>query len=231
MSILGLVALGRDADPAIVRTFEEQVPGAEVITACALDGWTREDVISLDEPEGEYPIFMTVRGDPVRHVCVPLARLAPRVPQCIAALASRGAEAIALTCAGEFTGLEAPVPLLVPSGIFPQILRSTLPTRRVGVVTPNQGQADAALLKWRREGYDPVVLAVPPAGSGLMTPDLWSAAAEQFAAAKVEAVAIDCFGFDRRDGLVLHELTGTPVVVVREVTARAAGAFLSRLAA
>jgi hypothetical protein len=224
--LLGLVALGSQPSPAIANTFQTANNGCNVTTSCLMGGLSPDYLASLHDPTGKYPLFMRLADSAATPVEVPMEHFVKRLPRCIEDLLSRGAAAIAISCAADFDVIDCAVPLIVPGRLLPTLVQSLKRTRKLGIVTPNTGQVRAAYAKWRRDGFDPVVVAVQPRVAG-MTLEAWADARQIFEQAQVGHVILDCFSFSDSDGKILSHALGRPVLVAREATARAMSAVIS----
>jgi hypothetical protein len=224
--LLGLVALGSQPSPAITNTFQAANNGCNVTTACLMGGLSPDDVASLHDPSGKYPLFMRLADAAATPVEVPMEHFVKRLPRCLEDLLSRGAAAIAISCAADFGEIDCAVPLIVPGRLLPTLVQSLKRIGKLGIVIPNPGQVNAAYAKWRGDGFDPVVVAVQPRVTG-MTLEAWADARQVFEQAQVDHVILDCFSFSDSDGQILSHALGRPVLVAREATARAIGAVVS----
>jgi hypothetical protein len=224
--LLGLVALGSQPSPAIANTFLAANHSCDIATACLMGGLSTDDVASLHDPSGTYPLFMRLSDSAATPLEVPMEHFVKRLPRCIDDLVSRGAAAIAISCAADFDMMDCAVPLIVPGRLLPTLVQSLKRTRKLGIVIPNTGQVNAAYAKWRRDGFDPVVVAVQPRLAG-MTLEAFADARQVFEQAQVGHVILDCFSFSESDGKILSHALRRPVLVAREATARAMSAVVS----
>jgi len=223
--LLGLVALGSQPSPAIANAFQTANNGCNVTTSCLMGGLSPDYLASLHDPTGKYPLFMRLADSAATPVEVPMEHFVKRLPRCIEDLLSRGAAAIAISCAADFDVIDCAVPLIVPGRLLPTLVQSLKRTRKLGIVTPNTGQVQAAYAKWRRDGFDPVVVVVQPRVAG-MTLEAWADSRQVFEQAQVGHVILDCFSFSDSDGKILSHALGRPVLVAREATARAMSAVI-----
>ncbi len=224
--LLGLVALGSQPSVAIANTFQTANNGCNITTSCLMGGLSPDDVASLHDPSGRYPLFMRLADAAATPVEVPMEHFVKRLPRCIEDLLERDAAAIAILCAADFGVIDCAVPLIVPGRLLPILVQSLTRTGKLGIVIPNPGQVNAAYAKWRGDGFDPVVVAVQPRVAG-MTLEAWADARQVFERAQVGHVILDCFSFSDADGKILSHALGRPVLVAREATARAISAVVS----
>jgi len=224
--LLGLVALGSQPSPAITNTFQAANNGCNVTTSCLMGGLSPDDIASLHDPSGKYPLFMRLADAAATPVEIPMEHFVKRLPRCIEDLLSRGADAIAISCAADFGVIDCAVPLIVPGRLLPTLVQSLKRTGKLGIVIPNPGQVNAAYAKWRGDGFDPVVVAVQPRVAG-MSLEAWADARQVFEEAQVGHVILDCFSFSDSDGQILSYALGRPVLVAREATACAISALIS----
>jgi hypothetical protein len=94
-------------------------------------------------------------------------------------------------------------------------------TRRIGIVTPIEGQASAAKAKWEADGFSVKIAVCSPYGD-----DEVESAAAQLADPDLEIVILDgmSFGPAMRDRFA--KLTGRPTLLVQTLVARIAGELI-----
>jgi hypothetical protein len=187
----------------------------------ALDGVDDEEIASLHDPDGSYPIHIPA-GRP-SGVDVPREWIAPYLQRAINTLCDRGASAVAILCAGDLGSYEAPVPILSSGSMTPAILRAAFPGAHVGVVTPNRGQLPFAVAKWRSAGFEASARVVAPYQADKSERLLL--AARELAVAGATALVLDCFGFSADDARDVQRATGLSTLAARDVAARTIGVF------
>ncbi len=92
---------------------------------------------------------------------------------------------------------------------------------RLGVVTPSVPHVPQTEARWRRDGFDPVVVALSPYEEE--DASALARVAGAFRDAGVGLVAMDCMGFRRKTRDELGGLTGVPVLLANLLVARVLG--------
>lgn len=219
--IMGIVTIGQTPRPDLAEAFGAEAPHAEVRVAGALDGISSEDLAALQDTKTslEYPLLVRLASG--THIEVPLDRLVPRVTLAARRLAADGASVIVVACAGGFPDVPCPVPVLLPGRIVPAVAGAISRSRRVGVVTPNRAQVPYAELKWRSDGFDPVVAWASPSSG-----DEMARAADELRDARLDLIVIDCMGHADDARRAMAQRTGTLVIAAQSVVAKVAGAMI-----
>ncbi|MCL4424233.1 MAG: AroM family protein [Firmicutes bacterium] len=153
-------------------------------------------------------------------------RLIPYVHRRCHELATEGADAVVVLCAGAFPDMDCQVPVLIPGRILPGIVRALIPQGRrgrVGIITPVRGQIPAAENKWRADGFDPVVVSASPFNHSEI-----ETAAKVMADPDLELVVLDCMGHSSEYKQEFQRRTGHLVLLTSSTVARLAGELLGR---
>ena len=216
--MLGIVTIGQTPRPDIERACRPYVGGTAIHTVGALDGLTREEVRLLENRDGSYPLLVRLADGTTAEV--PLQALVPRVTACAADLAAAGARLVVIWCAGGFPDIVCPVPVLRPGRLVPACAAEVMQTRNIGVVTPLQGQVEAARAKWQADGFAATVTWAAPGNA-----DDLARAGRELADAAIELVVLDCMGHGEDSRRELARASGHPVISAQSITARVAGAL------
>ena len=216
--VVGLITIGQSPRSDVVPEMAAVIgPGIEVLEAGALDGLTRAQIDAL-KPTGDDEILVTRLADGTA-VFVGKQKIVGRVEAQIAALERRSATIIALLCTGAFPPLTATRPLLQPQPLLLGALRAMRWPGRLGVVTPSVPHMPQTTERWRRDGFDALVVALSPYEEEDANAIVRVAGA--FRDGGVGLIAMDCMGFRRKTRDELRGLTGVPVLLANLLVARA----------
>ena len=217
--MLGLVTLGTSPRPDFEELFHEYVPGVELRLHGALDGLSEEEIDALAAIPGDYPAFVGVNGT-AREI--ELTALQPLAAKHVTTLAAEGAKAIVILGAPDFPEFDCDVPVIRPGRIMPAVARAISTTRRIGIVTPIEGQAPAAGAKWEADGFSVKVAVCSPYGDEEV-----ESAAFQLTDPDLEIVILDGMSFGPAMRNRFARLTGRPTLLVQTLVARIAGELVS----
>jgi len=217
MRPIGLVTIGQSPRVDVVPEMAAVMgPGVDVREAGALDGLSGAEIAAL-APTGDDEILVTRLADG-RSVFLGKQKIVGHVEARIAALERGGVAMTALLCTGAFPPLRASQALIQPQPVLLGTLRGMRWPGRLGVVTPSVPHVPQTEARWRRDGFDPVVVALSPyehedaaalarAGGALRR-------------AGCGLVVLDCMGFSRKTRDELRALTGAPVLLANLLVAR-----------
>jgi protein AroM len=215
--VVGLITIGQSPRSDVVPEMAAVIgPGVDVREAGALDGLTRAQVDAL-KPSGDDEILVTRLQDGTA-VFVGKAKIVGLVEQRIAALERGGATLTALLCTGAFPPLTSSRPLVQPQPLLLGALRAMRWPGRLGVVTPSVPHVPQTQARWRRDGFDPVVVPLSPYEEE--DANALARVADAFRGAGVGLIAMDCMGFRRKTRDELRGLTGVPVLLANLLVAR-----------
>jgi protein AroM len=208
---LGLVTIGQSPRPDICRTYAAVI-GADVriVEAGALDGLTARAIDALAPEQRDTPLVTLAHGEEVR---IGKAAITPLLQRAITRVVADGASVVIVLCTGHFEGLTAPVPLIEPDRVLDGFMRAIQPSGSLGIVMPDAGQEGMMRQKWH--GYD-LTLAV---ASPYQPPTEWSVLIARFVSAGVEAIVLDCMGFDPAAKAFFAEHAHLPVLCAQTATA------------
>lgn len=218
--VVGLVTIGQSPRSDVVPEMTAVIgPSIEVVEAGALDGLTRAQIDAL-KPTGDDEILVTRLADGTA-VFVGKPKVVRLVEAQIAALEQRGATITALLCTGAFPPLTSTRPLVQPQPLLLGALRAMRWSGRLGVVTPSVPHVPQTEERWRRDGFEPVVVPLSPyeeEHAGAL-----ARVAGAFRDAGVGLIAMDCMGFRRKTRDELRGLTDVPVLLANLLVARVLG--------
>lgn len=208
---LGLVTIGQsprdDIRPAYAAVLG---PGVRIEEAGALDGMTEAAIARLAPSADDVPLVTLASG---REVRIGKRAITPLVQRGVDAVAAHGATAVAVLCTGHFEGLHADMPLIEPDRVLRGFLHAILPSGRVGVIMPDEGQAAMMQHKWR--DYDTTLATASP----YQPPTQWDVVIEDFIRARVQAIVLDCMGFGPEAKAYFAARTHVPVLCAQTATA------------
>ena len=216
-SVVGLVTIGQSPRADVVPEMAALIgPGVDVREAGALDGLTRPEIERL-APTGRDEILVTRLQDG-SAVFVGKEKIVGLVEQRIAALEQGGATMTALLCTGAFPRLRSSRTLIQPHPVLLGTLRGLSWPGRLGVLTPSVPHVPQTEARWRRDGFDPVVVPLSPYEHEDAAALARVGAA--FRQAGAGLVVLDCMGFTRKTRDELRALTGAPVLLANLLVAR-----------
>jgi protein AroM len=214
------VTIGQSPRPDLIEALLARLPDdVEVLEIGALDLLSAESLPrparSRETASPAYPLTTRLRDGTA--VIVDEADLAPLVQAAIAKAEASGARVILLLCAGGFEGAKSDRPLVRPFDAAMARLRA-MHARRIQVVVPFAGQAEAAARKWRSAGFDPVTIVGDPAGLASSQAGTHSSAPSSPA---FDALVLDYVGHPSATVQRLRARTTVPLVDLGECGADA----------
>jgi len=216
---LGLITIGHSPRPDLEAEFRKYAPHAEIRLLGALDGLQPGDLSRLTREIGPYPLL--VRLSDGRTAEIPLRKLLPLVQRQAHELVRLGAGLLVLLCAGGFPELDSPVPVVLPGRVMPAVAGSLSRSRRVGIVTPNEGQVEAARTKWAADGFHAAVTYASP-----VRLEEIERAAREMADPRLDLVVLDCMGHNPAYRQEFARRCGRPVLLTQSVVAKLTGELL-----
>lgn len=214
--LLGVVTIGQSPRPDLVAAFAAHAPGARVVVRGALDDVESHAIDALALIHTHYPLLVRLADGSTRSVG--RDALHPHVIRAARQLATDGATAIVVACAGDFPEVPCGVPVVLPGRVVPAVARALVLSPRIGVVTPIAGQVAAATTKWHADGFDPVVTHAAPDDDAAL-----DRAAEFLRASGVPFIVLDCMGHAEDAAMRLQERSGARVLLAQSLAARVAG--------
>lgn len=216
---LGLVTIGQTPRPDLEIEFRRHAPGVEILTVGALDDLTPDEIGPLAARLGDYPL-LTRLADGGTAV-INRATLVPYIERALERLAAAGVRLAVLMCAGDFPDLNSTVPVLIPGRLLPGIVRAITTRGPIGVVTPIEGQVEAARAKWTADGFDVRVTWASPFDQNEI-----ARAAESLADPTLDLIVLDCMGHNPAYRREFAGRCGRPVLLAQSAVARMAAEIL-----
>lgn len=213
---IGVVTIGASPRPDGLITEISQVlgEGFELLEAGALDGLSRAEVDAMAPEPGDY-VLVTIMNDG-SWVRVAKRHILPLVQRRIDEMNDRDVDLILLMCTGAFPEFQSRKYLVKPQPILYNLVKGVAQGGKVGVMTPLPEQVEQARVKWNEIGVDVVVVPATPYGDV----SLVDRAAAELSRARVDLIAMDCFGYTLAMKETVRRLTGKPVVLARSALAR-----------
>ncbi len=213
MALLGIIVLGQTPRPDLETIYNTFLPGVELSIMGALDEMATPDIDRIVGKGGEYPLLTILADGTTREIS--LYRLLPLLEQKAEALATAGAEAAVLMCAGNFPDLKSPIPIIYPGRVVPAVVSAISGTKKIGIITPNPGQMEPAQEHWRQKGF-----TVKAAVASPRDPTALEAVAAEMRDPTLELIVLDCMGFGPAAGRRMKRLCGHPVICPQSLVAR-----------
>ena len=118
---IGALTIGQSPRPDLVAPLEKLLPKCRILQACALDGFTSEEL--PDTANAAYPLVTQMQDGSL--VMVEESFIAPKLQVALEQLEAQGVAATLLLCAGTFAHLQGTRLLFKPfeicCGILPKI--------------------------------------------------------------------------------------------------------------
>ncbi|MEM4932522.1 MAG: AroM family protein [Desulfurococcaceae archaeon] len=212
MRRVGLVTIGQSPRVDVVSEIRDILGDEIEILECgALDDLTREQISQL-APRGDEEFYVTRLRDG-SEVRLAVGKIIPLVQGCISKLETY-VDVIGLLCTGEFPAFTSMKPIVEPSSVLINVVRSLNP-RKLGIVIPSPGQRDMAYRKWGAITRDIEIVSVSP----------YTGKEEELAeSAKSlmdrDIIVLDCIGYNRRAKKIVAEITNRPTILPRTILAR-----------
>ena len=131
---------------------------------------------------------------------------------------------IVILCTGEFPGLKSKKLLIEPSNLVFHVVKSLLPTGKLGVLIPSSDQIEEIMPKWEYNGVNVVIEVLPPYEE--VNEEKVREKAEKLKNAGVNLTVLDCMGYSTHIAEIVKEATKLPVILSRTLVARIVREFL-----
>jgi len=212
---LTLLTIGQSPRPDLEAELRLTLGDVAIETVGALDGLSDEEV-AAHPPMSDADAFHTRLGGE-RDVIVSKAAVTQR----LAGLISDSTDdLIVVGCTGRFVGLPRRANVLYPSEVLAHAVDAVLPSPcRLGVLVPLAEQVAPFTDQWSSEGRLATAVTLTP---GTDPAD----ACDSLISVGVDAVLLDCFGYDTDLVETVRERTGRPVLSAVRITALLAGELL-----
>lgn len=219
MTSLGVITIGQSPRSDMVPEMAAHWPGVRVIERGALDGWTAEQIASVEMRDGDEVLTSRLRDGSSavfgRDLVLPL--LAERIRE----VEDAGVDATLLVCTGEFPPFEHSRPLLLASPLFTGGVRA-LADGVIGAICPLPQQEQFSVAKFTPA---PVLTAVANPYGG--SPQSFEDAAIDLTARGASVIVLDCMGYSEQHRAQVRRRTTLPVIGARSLVARLVGAVVA----
>lgn len=208
---VGLITIGQSPRADITSEIKNVLgSNVEILECGALDGLTHDE-IKRYMPIGEEDLLVTRLRDGV-EVKVSSTKIVPLIQSCIKSLEDK-VEIIGILCTGEFPHFSSKRPLIEPSLLLINVVKS-LGVSKLGVFVPDPKQLSKAFKKWGQVTSDIKVVAVSP----------YSGSMEALGEAAIsmgdrDLIVLDCMGYNSRIKRLVWEVTRKPVILPRTLMA------------
>jgi len=145
-------------------------------------------------------------------------RTLPKMQAVVDGLVERGADMVVILCGADWSPVQAPVPVVNPGVLFPNLVQALGTGLKLGVIKPDEGQIPHTQKHYASIGLDPVVTAASPYGSDRL--ELARRAAETLRDQGAEMIWMTCVGMDEDMRDAVHEILPRPTLLARSVLAR-----------
>ncbi|MCL6460015.1 MAG: AroM family protein, partial [Gorillibacterium sp.] len=195
-----------------VEPFQKQLVSTPILLQGALDDLKPQEIEALSEWAGNNRLHVLTKSG---SVSIPQAALLPLLTERARLLAEAGAKLIVLLCSNHFATFTTGIPLLQPGILLERACQSIANNRRIGVLVPSPDQLASAEQRWRQQGYDPKIIAVPP--QKMDSEEI----AAGFRGTGIEQVALDCISYNEQLQRDLSQLLEVPVWLPSALAAKA----------
>ncbi|MGB2765033.1 MAG: AroM family protein [Candidatus Aminicenantaceae bacterium] len=217
---VGLLTIGQsprdDVVPEIKPHFLSHI---KIVEAGLLDELTHEEIEHLKPKSGETPLVTRLRdGSQVQLSEKKISSLLPDVLNSIKT--KLNVQAVGVLCTNDFPKTRFPFPVIFPFDYLKFLITHILQTKNLGVVVPLEDQIKMVRKKWEKEKV--IVVAKSPYTEGKS----WEEIAQRFIQEKVEAIILDCIGYNIKDRQEILSLLSAPVLLPRVLLASAINQLL-----
>jgi len=213
MAELGIIVLGQTPRPDLQKTYGALLPGVSIRIGGALDHCSTQEIESLVESGGDYPLLVILADGTTREIS--LFKLLPHLEQQAERMAEAGIKTALLMCAGNFPDLCSPIPVIYPGRVVPAVVSGLSRNRIVGIVTPNKGQVSSAKAHWEEKGFSASVMVASPKSRSEM--DL---VGDFFKGQDLDLIVLDCMGFGPESAKAIRRKATVPVICAQSLVAR-----------
>jgi protein AroM len=208
---LGFLTIGQSPRTDVTSDLPESLRSLKIVEIGALDGLTTEQIESLKPNRGETVYVSRLRDG--SEATLAEERLLPLLIEKIEFLQHQDVDAIVLLCSGKLE-LQSTRTIIFPSAILEHAVQSFLGGRgRLGVLVPEAGQVQDAVVAWSRFAEHVKVLSFSPYVGSV---DSMRYAAKTFN--DRDLIVLDCIGYTSEHRRIVRTLSGKPVTSARTIT-------------
>jgi len=218
---IGFLTIGQsprdDVVPEIAQLLGRDI---RILERGALDGLARPEIVRLMPERGEPHLITRLRDG--TSVVVGKRKIGPFLREQIGRLVEQDVRLIALLCTDEFPHLGQRERLIQPARVLRRLAVRLSRRGKIGILVPLDSQVEAARIRWRGTGLDPVVKAFNP----YQETSRFAEVAESLKKQRVSLVALDCMGYSLTTAEKIEGLLERPVLSPRVALASEIGKLL-----
>ncbi len=216
---IGLITIGQsprtDITPDLVEIWQDKL---EIIEAGLLDDLTLEEIQVLRPSNEETTLVSRLRDG--TSVTMAEERIMPLMQEKISLL-EKQVDLIILMCTGEFSLLQAKVPIIQPDSILRNTVKGILkPGQKLGIFVPEEEQKKSMSAIWTSYLAEQKVTILSEAASPYGEFPALLEAADRFTSKQVDLIVLDCMGYTKTMKEKIQEITSKPVILPRTLIAR-----------
>lgn len=213
---IGMLTIGQSPRTDVISDISDILgSNVEIIECGALDGLSLEEIKKLEPSLNEHVLVTRLQNG--TEVKVSHEKIIARLNQCLQKLEKRS-KILIILCTGTFPELHSQKLLIEPSKLINNVVQSLLPQGQLGVLIPTLEQAQAIESKWNRKGITLKIEALSPYQD--IKTEIVQEIATRFKNASVDLIVLDCMGYSKWIGDLVHSMTGIPVIVSKTLVAR-----------
>ena len=217
MPTIGFATIGQtprdDLVPYLVGRLGRSV---EVLQGGVLDDLEPSEMAALDRGGEGLHMVTRLRDGGSARLAYELA--VPRMQRVVDDLVERGADLVVILCGADWSVVRAPVPVVNPGKLFPNVIQALAAGSRLGVVKPSAGQVEHTVRQYEALGLDVAVTSAFPYDAGAN--EAARAAARELRDQGAEMVWMTCVGMGEELRGIVREELDVPIVLARSLLAR-----------
>jgi protein AroM len=209
--MLGLVTIGQSPREDVVASMFGDPSPLGIVQAGALDGLSMDEIERLSPAQSDHPLVTRLRDG--CEVTVAKERILGLMRQAVADLERAGAQVICVLCTGSFPPLGGTRQVVYPDRIVAGVVSAIVPAGTIGVLMPHPGQDGVMRRKWSTQHRNVVTASVSP-----YAPEFrFEEAVALMTRCGVDAIVMDCMGYDRRMQSDVRSRTDSAVLLANGV--------------
>lgn len=224
MTTIGFATIGQtprsDLVPYLVERLGRPV---KVIEKGVMDDLSGAEIASLDRGDEGLHMVTKLRDGGSARISYELA--VPRMQQKVNDLVDEGADLVVILCGADWSALSAPVPIVNPGKLFPNVIEALSAGSRLGVVKPAAHQVATTENQFQKLGVDAVVTSAFPYDDA--ADDAARTAGKLLAAGGANMVWMTCVGMNESMRTALRQELDVPIVLARSLLARVISELIS----
>ncbi|NHK32807.1 MAG: AroM family protein [Asgard group archaeon] len=210
---IGFLTIGQSPRKDVMTDIKYLLlPHITVVERGLLDYLTTEEIMILKPKNNEIPLVTRLRDG--NQVYISEKKVIELLPSTIDFMKTElNVKAVAFLCTHTIPKITISCPTIFPSDYLRFLINQILKAKYLGVVVPLDEQVEMTKTKWKKEK---IVVQVK---SPYDRRNNWEEIAQRFNQEKVEAVILDCIGYNITDGRELQHLLSVPVLLPRTILA------------